>query len=89
MYLYCICVITNRVQSRAKAIAKSTGCKGKYALMRLPYHNRVKQTVPDAMHTVKDCIEKLVYLLIGKYIYIYIYSYVYNCSYLLYISLGI
>ena len=70
MYLYCICVITHRVQSRAKAIAKSTGCKGKYALMRLPYHNRVKQTVPDAMHTVKDCIEKLVYLLIGKYIYI-------------------
>ena len=43
--------------------------------MRLPYHNRVEQTTPDAMHTVKDCIEKLLYLLIGKY---YIYD-VYNC----------
>ena len=35
--------------------------------MRLPYHNRVEQTTPDAMHTVKDCTEKLLYLLIGKY----------------------
>jgi len=46
-------------------IARSTRCKGSYALMRLPYHNRVEQTVPDAMHTIKDCIEKLLYLIIG------------------------
>ena len=56
-------ILYNRAQ--AKDIAKSTGCKGSYALMRLPYHNRVDQTVPDAMHTVKDCIEKLLYLIIG------------------------
>ena len=47
-------------------IAKSTGCKASYSLMRLPYHDRVSQTVPDAMHTVKDCIEKLVYLITGS-----------------------
>ena len=35
--------------------------------MRLPYHDRVNQTVPDAMHTIKDCIEKLVYLNTGMY----------------------
>ena len=46
-------------------LAKSTGCKASSALMRLPHHDRVNQTVPDAMHTIKDCIEKLVYLLTG------------------------
>ena len=70
-----ICIMhANRAQSHAKAVAKSTGCKGRYSLMRLLYHNHVEQTTPDAMHTVKDCIEKLLYLLIGKYcIAIYIY----------------
>lgn len=53
-------------RAQAKLIAKSTGCKGSYALMRLPYHDRVEQTVPDAMHTVKDCIEKLLYLITGN-----------------------
>ena len=47
-------------------IAKATGCKASYALMKLPHHDRVSQTVPDAMHTVKDCIEKIVYLITGK-----------------------
>ena len=46
-------------------IAKFTGCKASYALMRLPYHDRTTQTVPDAMHTIKDCIEKIVYLITG------------------------
>ena len=34
--------------------------------MRLPQHDRVNQTVPDAMHTIKDCVEKLVWLIIGN-----------------------
>ena len=34
--------------------------------MRLPQHDRVNQTVPDAMHTIKDCIEKIVYLVTGN-----------------------
>ena len=36
--------------------------------MRLPNHDRINQTVPDAMHVVKDCIEKILYLITGKYI---------------------
>ena len=54
-------------RSQANLIAKSTGLdKGSYALMKLPEHNRLLQTVPDAMHTVKDLIEKIVYLTIGR-----------------------
>lgn len=56
-------------RSQANLIAKATGCKGTYALMRLPDHNRTLQTVPDAMHTVKDDVEKLVYLVTGMRLY--------------------
>ena len=34
--------------------------------MRLPTHDTVAKTVPDAMHTVKDSIEHIFYLIIGK-----------------------
>ena len=34
--------------------------------MRLPGHNHTSQCFPDAMHTVKDCIECIFFLLIGK-----------------------
>ena len=50
----------------ATAIAKSTGCKNTYSLMKLPCHNRTLQCFLDAMHTVKDCIERIFFLLIGK-----------------------
>ena len=50
----------------ASAVAKSTGCKNTYSLMRLPGHNRTTQRFPDAMHTVKDCIKRVFFLLIGK-----------------------
>ena len=30
-----------------------------YSLMKLPNHNRILQTFPDAMHTVKDSIERV------------------------------
>lgn len=56
---------TNRAQ--ADLIAKHTGCKGTYSLMKLPYHDRIEQTMPDAMHTVKDCVEKIFYLITGNY----------------------
>lgn len=55
-------------RTQARLLAKSTGCKGSYSLMRLPQHDRINQTVPDAMHTVKDCVEKLVCLIIGNLI---------------------
>ena len=57
------CVHVRR--SQANLIAKSTGCKGSYALMKLPEHNRTLQTVPDAMH------EKMVYLVTCSYIVIW------------------
>ena len=34
--------------------------------MRLPTHDTVAKTVPDAMHTVRDSIVHLFYLIIGK-----------------------
>ena len=34
--------------------------------MRLPTYDTVAKTVPDAMHTVKDTIEHIFYLIIGK-----------------------
>ena len=34
--------------------------------MNLPSHNRLMQYFPDAMHTVKDAIERVFFLLIGK-----------------------
>ena len=60
-------------RTKAKFIAKSTGCKGSYALMRLPYHNCGDQIAPDAMHTIKDSIEKIMSLITGSYMFNYIY----------------
>ena len=50
----------------AAAVAKFTGCRNSYSLMKLPNHNRVLQTFLDAMHTVKDSIEQVFLLLVGK-----------------------
>ena len=50
----------------ADIVRKCTGCKGKHAFLKLPYHNSVEQTVPDAMHTVRDAIVNIFELLIGK-----------------------
>ena len=34
--------------------------------MKLPDHDRVLQSVPDSMHTIKDAVEHVIYLIIGK-----------------------
>ena len=34
--------------------------------MRMPFHDRIKQVYPDAMHTVKNVVEHLFLLIIGK-----------------------
>ena len=52
--------------ANADLIRKCTGCKGKHAFLLLPYHNSVEQTVPDAMHTIRDAIVNIFELLIGK-----------------------
>lgn len=47
-------------------VSRATGCKNSYSLMRLATHDRTSQTAPDAMHTVTDVTEKLVYLITGN-----------------------
>ena len=34
--------------------------------MKLPYHNRVTQVFPDAMHTIKDAIVHVFNIMMGK-----------------------
>ena len=64
LYLHlCYYIMCRQMTS---ALAKSTSCKNTYSLMNLPGHNRTVQCFPDAMHTVKDCIERIFFLLIGK-----------------------
>lgn len=41
--------------------------KGTYALMKLPYHNRLHQMQPDGMHTIADFISHVMDMLIGKH----------------------
>lgn len=59
----CVMII---YRSQATAIAKSTGCRGSYPLMKLECHNPLQQTVPDSMHTIKDAVEHYFYLIVGK-----------------------
>ena len=53
-------------RAQAKAIARETGCKGTYPLMKMPFHDRVSQTVPDAMHTIKVVVTHVFNVIIGK-----------------------
>lgn len=66
LILTLVILILIRAHAQAQQIAKATGCKSTYSLMRLPFHDRTSQSVPDAMHTVTDCIEKLLYLIVGN-----------------------
>ncbi|VDI22367.1 Hypothetical predicted protein, partial [Mytilus galloprovincialis] len=45
---------------------KATGLKGKYSIMKLPYHDRNQQMQPDGMHTIADFITHVMDLLVGK-----------------------
>ena len=47
-------------------LAKSYGCKGRYAFMRLPTHDRTTLVHPDAMHTFTNVVTTLVGLLSGN-----------------------
>ena len=50
----------------ASVIKKCTGCKGDYPFLQLPNHNSVEQTLPDAMHTIRDSIVNIFELITGK-----------------------
>ncbi|KAK2562532.1 hypothetical protein P5673_014208, partial [Acropora cervicornis] len=47
-------------------LAKSYGCKGRYAFMRLPNHDRTTLVHPDAMHTITNVVTTQVGLLSGN-----------------------
>ena len=54
------------LKAAATRIAREKGCKTTNSLMRLPEHNGIQQCIPDAMHTIKDCIEHVVKLICGE-----------------------
>ena len=41
------------------SLFKQNGCKGRYALQRLPEHDRLTDVPVEPMHTLKDCVEHL------------------------------
>lgn len=41
-------------------------------LLAMQRHDHVNQTVLDAMHAIKDCIEKIVYLVTGNIMHTFI-----------------
>ena len=53
-------------RTQAASIAKATGCKGIHPLLRLPHIDPIEQIDPDAMHTIKDVVERMFALIIGK-----------------------
>ena len=59
------CAIING-RTQAALIARTTGCKGDHPLSRLPSFRPTQQIVPDAMHTVKNVMERIVKLITGQ-----------------------
>jgi len=55
---------TNGVER--KELVKKTGCKGSYSLRVASSHNRVLDIPSDPMHRVKDIVEHLVNVIVGK-----------------------
>ncbi|XP_060083986.1 uncharacterized protein LOC132563249 [Ylistrum balloti] len=47
-------------------IAAATGYKSPYALGTLPGHCRLEESLPDAMHTIKDVVHNIMNLLVNK-----------------------
>lgn len=58
--------ILYRSNSKAQVVTMSSGCKGSYSLMKFVQHDPVHQTIPDAMHTIKDAIVNLYDLITGR-----------------------
>lgn len=49
-----------------KQHAKKTGSKGTYPVMRLPYHDRLKSSCVDAMHTIQDVVGNVMDVILQK-----------------------
>ena len=55
-----------RSKADASLLTKGSGCKGSNAFMELPNHDPTTQTIPDAMHTIKDAVVNLYDIIVGK-----------------------
>jgi hypothetical protein len=55
-----------RNKTQAGIIATATGCKGTYTLARLPGHNRIEESKPDACHTLKDVTQNIMNLITSR-----------------------
>lgn len=53
-------------KSQKQKAQKETGFKGRYSLMRLPFHNRGEQMQPDGMHTIADVVSNVFDMVSGK-----------------------
>ena len=55
----CSITIYRRSKSNAHLVTIGSGCKRFTSFMRLEHHDPVQQSIPDAMHTIKDAIVNL------------------------------
>ena len=66
MHVYVATYILYTCRTVASEITRKSGCKGSYPFMKLSQHDPQQQTMPDAMHTIKDAIANIYDLIIGK-----------------------
>lgn len=52
--------------TQASLVTKATGSKGCNSFMLLPYHDRTIQVFPDMMHLLKNVVQELVDVIIGR-----------------------
>ena len=53
-------------KTNADLVASATGCRSTYPLAKLPGHNRLEESVPDACHTVKDVVQNIMNIITSK-----------------------
>lgn len=63
-YLYSTCRSTRK--AKLNLVARCSGCKGSNSFMKLHNHDPTTQTIPDAMHTIKDAVVNLFDLITGR-----------------------
>ena len=54
------------LRTQASQVARVTGCKGVHPLSRLPGFKSTEEVVPDAMHTIKNVVERIFNLITGR-----------------------
>lgn len=54
-----------KTDQQRKELSQETGCKGSYALRKLPLHERIPNTPVDPMHLIKNIVVHCVNLISG------------------------